>query len=583
LKHSQFHADSKGKILIADDNPINLRLLETMLQKNGYTICTTTNGNEALTQVEICQPDLILLDIKMPDINGFEVCKQLKDNEKTKNIPVIFISAMGQTHNIVKGFKLGSIDYITKPFHIDEVLARVQTHITIQKMQKQMVEQNNRLMEENYNRICAEKELQKIKEELELRVEERTQELARMNKNLQSEILERKKAENETIKLQRQLQQAQKMEAIGALAGGIAHDFNNILSAIIGYGELIELLDTKQNDKMRYRIQQLLKAAYRARDLVRRILTLSRHQDQDKKPISLNHIVKEALQLLRASLPATISINDYCKHVESVIYADPTQIHQVVMNLGTNAAHAMSEKGGVLTVTLSHIEVNQQSHLDLISGSYVLLSVSDTGVGIKKELIGKIFNPYFTTKKAGVGTGLGLAVTQTIINNHGGLIVASSEYGKGSMFKVYFPLLPVESISTDSDLNQIIEHGFGTILFVDDEKPLVDFFKETFENLGYTVHSHVNSIDAWTLFSNSPDSFDIVITDQTMPHLTGLELSEKILSIRPDIPIVICTGYSEELTPEKIESIGIREWIEKPIGIKNLAEVIHRLINSKMT
>jgi CheY-like chemotaxis protein len=375
------------------------------------------------------------------------------------------------------------------------------------------------------------------------------------------------------------------MEAIGTLAGGIAHDFNNILSAIMGYTELAvlgvpEKLPAKQN------LQEVLKASHRAKDLVRQILTFSRQGEQERKPVLIFPIVKETLKLLRASLPSTIEIRQKIDSETGVIEANLTQIHQVVMNLCTNAAHAMRENGGVLEVSLVNVEMDIDTtaqHPDIHPGPYLRLTVSDTGIGIAPDLVERIFDPYFTTKKVGEGTGLGLAVVHGIVKSHGGIIKVYSELGKGSTFHVYFPLIDGFQEITETQKVELLPMGdHERVLFVDDEQALVELGEKMLEHLGYEVTVRTSSIEALELFRNQPDRFDLIITDFTMPNMTGDKLAQEVMRLRPGLPVILCTGFSERISEMKAKALGIQEFVMKPFDLNDLARTIRRALDHKI-
>lgn len=390
----------------------------------------------------------------------------------------------------------------------------------------------------------------------------------------------------EKKRLESQLLQAQKMEAIGTLAGGIAHDFNNILMAIIGYGEIMDLFDLAEDDPIRASLDQILNAAYRAKDLVQHILTFSHQTEQEKKPLLLSAIVKEALKFLKASLPATIEIRPNIASALSPILADATQMHQVLMNLCTNAAQAMGENQGVLEVTLDEVGLNQDDTSQfphLKPGTYLKLTVSDTGDGMDAEVMARIFDPFFTTKKHGEGTGMGLSVVHGIVNSHDGAITVESEPGAGSTFRVFLPLLKQDTVKTQTEIiRPPLTKGNESILFVDDEKSIVNLGVQSLERLGYKITGKTSSKEALKIFQSQPGRFNLVITDLTMPDMTGVELAKKLLLIRPDIPIILCTGYSDKITPEKAEAMGIREFIKKPFGPRDLAESVRRVLDQKI-
>jgi PAS domain S-box-containing protein len=393
------------------------------------------------------------------------------------------------------------------------------------------------------------------------------------------DISERKKAEEERRNLEARLRQAQKMEAIGTLAGGIAHDFNNILSAVFGFTE-IALNDVQTGSRLHRNLTEVLKAGERAKGLVQQILTFSRQTEHELKPVQVSIILREALRLLRASLPTTIEIRSDIRS-DSAVLADSTQLHQVVMNLCTNAGHAMQGEGGILEMSLTDVEIDPEytaHHLDLTPGSYLELAVTDTGHGMSPGVLNRIFDPFYTTKEKGEGTGMGLSVVHGIIKSHSGEITVYSEPAKGSTFKVYLPAIEQEVIS-ESDTARPLPSGSERILFVDDEIALVNIGKQILENLGYDVEIRTSSHEALELFKVKSDKFDLVITDMTMPGMTGYQLTREILKIRPGIPIILCTGYSKQITEEKAKAIGIKAFAMKPVVARELAEIVRKVLD----
>ncbi len=386
----------------------------------------------------------------------------------------------------------------------------------------------------------------------------------------------------EKAELQNQLSQTQKMESLGTLAGGIAHDFNNILTAIYGYAELAQM-DTTISKTLQEDLNEIIHGADRAKELVKQILAFCRKTDHELQPLRIQIILKEVLKLLRSTLPSTIEIRqDICPDCEPVL-ADPTQIHQVVMNLCTNAYHAMRENGGCLDVSLASVELTEKSSATMFlkPGYYVRLTVSDTGSGIAKDYLGRIFEPYFTTKKQGEGTGLGLAVVHGIIESLNGKITVDSIIDKGTTFNVYMPALQLKAgknskTAADTD----VPMGKERILFVDDDKVIVELQQINLESLGYTVTGVTNSVIALQIFREEPNTFDLLITDMTMPDMTGEELSKKVLAIRPGMPIILCTGYSSRINEEKAKKIGISAFAEKPLSRINLAKIIRKALRT---
>ncbi|MBU0481230.1 MAG: PAS domain S-box protein [Proteobacteria bacterium] len=385
----------------------------------------------------------------------------------------------------------------------------------------------------------------------------------------------------EKIRLEAQLRHTQKMEAIGTLSGGIAHDFNNILSAVLGYAEIArdEIPDW---NPAKHQIDEVLKAANRAKDLVKQILSFSRKGEQNRKPVKIQLLIEETLNFLRASIPTTIDIRLNMAPDCGAILADPTQIHQVLMNLCTNAAQAMEEDGGVLRIDLYEIELNGSgsgNDLNLKPGVYILLSIADTGVGISQKHLERIFDPYFTTKEVGKGSGMGLAVVHGIVLSHDGRITVESSAGQGSTFKLYFPRVAVEPEKQENVDTSPLPGGKENILIVDDDASIARLTQKRLEMLGYQPTAMTSSTEALELFRAAPHTYALVITDQTMPMLTGEQLAKELLKIRPDIPIIMSTGYSSKIDADKANLMGIRAFIMKPVDHKDLATTIRAVLN----
>ena len=387
----------------------------------------------------------------------------------------------------------------------------------------------------------------------------------------------------EQKRLEEQLRQSQKMEAIGTLAGGIAHDFNNILTAILGNAEM-GLVRVPEGNDVRHHFAEILKATKRARDLVKQILTFSRQEQQQPRPLHLGTIIKEVLKLLRATLPSTIEIRSNLSSPGGVVLADPIQIHQLVMNLCTNAAHAMQQGGGTMEVSLSQVTVEDGRgfpELTLKPGAFVELSVSDTGTGIDPAIMARIFDPFFTTKPIGEGSGMGLAVVHGIVQSLKGGLRVESGLGKGSTFRI---LLPMAAEAAGQEVEMVppaaVEDKQGRILLVDDEDILLRIGHQMLEHLGYRVTSVSSSLDAIECFQRQPQAFDLVITDQTMPKMTGADLAVALLEIRQDIPIILCSGYAVPIDEERMKELGIRELVQKPFVLSELAEIARRVLVS---
>ncbi len=398
--------------------------------------------------------------------------------------------------------------------------------------------------------------------------------------NIIEDITERKQAKKDKEKLQAQLQQALKMESIGTLTGGIAHDFNNIMAIILGNTELA-LDDVPKWNSAHSSLEEIKTASLRAKNIVKQLLSFSRKTDQKLQPIQIASVIKDALQFMRSTIPTTINIHRDIQTTYETILADPTQINQIIMNLCINASHAMEQTGGDLTVTVEKVILDYQSlkdYPDLKSGDHVKIMISDTGPGIAPGIIDQIFDPYFTTKEVGKGSGMGLAVVHGIVKSHDGAIAIDSSLGKGTKFTILFPLATAKTMVNARTL-QDIPRGSETILFVDDEISITKMVKRMFERLGYKVETATTPQDALELFRSNPDHFDLVITDMTMPQMTGVKLSEKLMEIRSDIPIIICTGHSALVDEEKAKELGLAAYVMKPINMLETAQTIRKVLD----
>jgi PAS domain S-box-containing protein len=394
------------------------------------------------------------------------------------------------------------------------------------------------------------------------------------------DVTDRKRAEEALARSEKQLRHTQKMEAIGTLAGGIAHDFNNILGAILGYSELA-LTQVSQDERVKSYLEEVVTAGIRAKELVKQILAFSRRSDQEREAVDLKVIVKEALKMIRATLPATIEIRSTLEVDPAVVFADPTQMHQVVMNLCANAEYAMRKEGGILDIALTSIEVTAKSALEFPSlkpGTYLRLTIRDSGQGIPPEVLERIFEPFFTTKGSGEGTGLGLAVVHGAIVGHGGNISVSSVMGQGTTFTILLPPLDVV-LPAHIDETEEWPKGSGRVLFVDDEEMLARWGEQLLTHLGYAVVAKTNPHEAVDLFRKQADQFDLVVTDQTMPTMSGEAFARAILEIREDIPIILCTGFSHIMSAEKAAQLGLRAFLMKPVNAAALAKTVKNVLD----
>ncbi|MEA3230311.1 MAG: PAS domain S-box protein [Thermodesulfobacteriota bacterium] len=397
------------------------------------------------------------------------------------------------------------------------------------------------------------------------------------------DVTEKVAAERKIEKLQKQILQAHKMEAIGTLAGGIAHDFNNILSAVIGYTELA-LFDVEEGSHLHGSLTEVLHAGNRATDLVKQILTFSRQSEHVAKPVHLNSLVKEALKMLRSTIPTSIDLQEHISNKFLTVKADPTQIHQVVFNLVTNASHAVVEDGGFIAIELKPVILDRDAkevRSGWEPGSYARLTITDNGSGISKEHIDHIFEPYFTTKEKHKGTGLGLSVVHGIIETYNGHITVDSEVKQGTTFNIYFPLArQAVVVDTAVDWTGPLPVGREHILFVDDESAIVDIQKQILKQLGYTVTVRTSSTEALEAFRSMPEKFDMVITDMAMPNITGDKLAQEIKEIRPDVPVILCTGFSEKLNHQHAFQMNIDGFLMKPVDKRKMAITIKKVLRA---
>lgn len=497
-------------------------------------------------------------------------------------ILVIFLKThvFDKISQLITALHAVSAGHLSVRLHFPQQTGAEKSLTELERMGRDFNYMMDRLEQTQTSMLEAQKKVTAMNAELEDRVRERAAELLENKEKLLAEMKAHNEEQEARRCLERQLVQSQKMEAIGTLAGGIAHDFNNILSAIFGYSELS--LRCSDVTTLHANLAKILGAAKRASELVRQILTFSRQRETEPKPVELRLIAKETLKLVKASFPSNIEIRSNLAS-EALVLADPVQMHQVLMNLLTNAGYAMRETGGILEVSLISVELNQHfaaRYPDFRPGSYVQLIVSDTGHGMSNEIRERVFEPFFTTKREGEGTGMGLAVVHGIVCRCGGMITVSSEIGKGTTFTVYLPVTR-KTVIGETIIPPEIPVGHGHILVVDDEPDLLDINKEMLVALGYTVTTATNGEEALTLFKAAPDTYSLLLTDMTMPHMTGDRLTEEVLSLRPGFPVVICTGFSERLTDTKISALGNPHIIMKPVILRTLALALHEAISKR--
>ncbi|MFH2061213.1 MAG: response regulator [Pseudomonadota bacterium] len=660
----------KYRILTIDDETYIRQSIVAYLEDFDFIVFEAENGKKGIEIFEREKLDLVLLDLRMPEMDGLQVLEIIR--EKAPDLPFVVASGTGNISSVVKALQLGAWDYILKPIEDMSVL-----YHAIKKCLKQsQLIKENKQYQEQLEEIVAERtlELQASEERykaifeytgtaaiiiepddtismvnskfcefagmarqdildhkkwydfvaiehveimrnyIDHKINSKTDDLPvqyeiRFISNRHQEkyvysslgiipgtdkvvvslldVTERRKAEQRWRGLEMQLRKSQKMEAIGTLAGGIAHDLNNILSPILGYADMIMRSSDPSGDEFKrsYKIQQ---AALRAADLVRQVLSVNRQSSDKKKLIHVHPVSKEVLKLLSGSIPSTIKIVDQIDRSCGVVEADPTQIHQVILNLCTNAYHAMEETGGILTVGLSEQMLNPEDMVEYPNlsdgpGTYIAIEVSDTGCGMSKDVIERIFDPYFTTKEEGKGTGLGLSTVYSIIKSCQGDIKVTSRLGKGTVFTIF---LPVKDRHDTQEISEIIAPmsivaSGERLLVVDDDKDIAVMCKDGFENMGYKVDMFSSSLEALEFFKKNHSHIDLVLTDQTMPEKTGIQLAKEMIAIDKTIPIILCSGYSGTITKSKIKDVGIRKFFMKPITIEKLSKEIVQILKNK--
>lgn len=681
-------------ILIVDDKQDNVYLLETIFKAKGFHVATADNGASALEKLKSKPFDLIISDILMPVMDGFQLCREVKGDKTLRHIPfIIYTATYTGPKDEELAAKIGADRFIVKPCepdvfisHINEVMTsagkketpvsapdeeevlRLYNERLVRKLEEKMIqlekeiferkrsEEQLRSSEEKYRSIMDSMEdayyevdlagnLTFFNQSMSRILGYRHDELMGMNnrsfmdmqnarrvfksfnqvyrtgkpsramdwevickdgsvchinnavslikdangnptgfRGVARDVTEQVKAEKEKALLTKQLQQSQKMESIGTLAGGIAHDFNNILAAVLGYTELaIDIAARQQADpKLKDYLKGIFTAGQRAKDLVRQILAFARQSDDELKPVEISPVLKEVLKLIRSSIPASIQIS---QNIESnaMVMGNPTQIHQIIMNLCTNAAHAMENEHGTLAVGLSDAMLADKDKMPVAGlgpGNYIRITVSDTGTGIAPDIIDSIFEPYFTTKAPGVGTGMGLSMVHGIVESYGGKITVQSTAGQGSVFTVYLPVTQ-KNTKIHSYGQKTPTGGNERILFVDDEIQIADMSEKMLKALGYTVTTSTSSKSALVMIKTRPSDFDLVITDMSMPGITGDRLAAEINKINPDIPVIVCTGYSKKLSETAGAGTGIRAVLTKPVSRAELAGTIRRVLDEK--
>jgi CheY-like chemotaxis protein len=538
-------------ILVVDDNIRNLKLLEGMLTGAGYRVRPALDGTTALKAAAASPPDLIFLDINMPDMDGFEVCRRLKSDPILHDIPVIFISAMGETSEKLAAFECGGVDYVTKPFQFKEVQARLETHLSLYDLRRQ----------------------------LELRVRERTLELEEANRKLQHEMVVRKQESAKKIELIQRLRQAEKMESLGNMAGGVAHDFSNLLTPIIGYAQLLQTRLPETDTGNLNSVNEIIKAGIRGQEMIKQILTFCRKGSLNARPTDSYLLIRDAVKQLEIALPSSVTISLLLDKECGIIQADVAQIHQVIMNLGINAAQAMGEAGGNLQINMDRITVEnteQTGYTGMPQGDYIRLEVRDNGSGIAKENLERIFEPFFSTKKQGKGTGLGLSMVHGIIKNHGGSVTVESVPDQGTCFTIFVPAGNEKSVkAAEKDTTtKPANRNHAEILIVEDDESIALMLAELLSNAGYSPVTAGSGQQALELFSQDVNHFDLVLTDVRIPDMDGIELSRQLAVVRSGLPVILLSGNSEMLDQQQLAEAGAWKLLVKPVSMQELLDTL---------
>jgi len=636
----------KIRILYIDDYELDRELVKDALEKEhgGFEVTEASSQQEFEALLKTHAFDVVLSDFNIAGFEGLQVLEMVRAHDS--RMPVIIVTGTGSEEIAVMALKQGASDYVIKrPRHILKLPRTILAAIEKKTLrdQREKSETDLKESEERHRKILENalmgvyqvtlggkfifanqkltetlgyssyEELEAINNiaELYTRPEERAKVVdevirkgfligefefrrkdgqsiwvklhIRKSKNIEGAIVLEGIMEDVTgiKKMEAQLQQAQKLQAIGTLAGGIAHDFNNILSSVIGFTEL-SLNDVTPGTPLHDNLSEVLLAGHRAKDLIKQIMTFSRKGEQEKKPIQINPLIIETVKMLRSAIPTNIEIEEHVTQEMLTIDANPSQINQVMVNLVTNASHAIDENG-IIEIGLEAVDLDESiknSYPDLLPGRYAKIFVSDNGCGIVKENLDRIFDPYFTTKDPDKGTGLGLSVVHGIAKTHGGHITVYSEVGKGTRFNVYLPIIDKdEKVQKTAEIP--IPTGNERILLVDDEQVILDLGEKTLKQLGYDVVVKNGSVEALALFRADPGRFDLVITDMTMPKMTGDQLARELMKVRPDMPIILCTGFSSKISRKQAEEIGIKGFAMKPLARRDMAIIVRKVLDGE--
>ncbi len=564
------------KILSVDDKAENLYMLEALLRGHGYEVDSASDGMEALRLAQSGGYDLIVSDILMPRMDGFQFCRELKRDPRLADIPFIFYTATyTDPRDAAFALSLGADGFLIKPMEPDQfVQAMRQTLENARKRERgtaDEVPEDEAIYLKEYNaRLIA-------------KLEKKMLDLEAANRALRDDIVERERQSAERAKLERQLRQAQKLEAIGTLAGGIAHDFNNILGAIMGFAD-VGAEECEEGDIHRKLYAEITRAANRGRGLTQQIMAFSSQADPSREPQRVEDAVKEAIALTQPILPANVEVRTEIGPQVAPVLANATQLHQILANLLQNAAHAIGDQPGVITIKLANFHVDEDyvsAHPELQPGRYVQLTIGDNGKGIDEKTLERIFDPFFTTKNFGEGTGLGLSVVHGIIKAYDGAVTVESEVGRGTTFHILLPAHDADPTPTPNLARNAPEGHGERVLLVDDDAAIARVTGRSLERLGYHPSVFTEARAAISAFRKG--NFDLVITDLTMLDATGIEVAREVWDERPETPVILITGYSATLDPAQARAMGFRDLLYKPFTAQELAACIRNALSAVET
>ena len=595
-------------ILIVEDSPTQAEQLRFILEKNSFKVTVAGNGSKAIEILKDHKPDVVITDIVMPEMDGYELCRWIRSDQTLKEVPVVLVTTLSDPTDVIKGLEVGANNFITKPYDEKYLVSRLQYLLANKEIRKNSIAEmgiNVYFSGQNYfitaerlqildlllstyenayhqNRelLNMQKALTELNTRLEDMVTERTAELSATNNRLKIELAERLRAEEEKVKLQAQLHQAQKMESVGRLAGGVAHDYNNMLSVILGYTQMA-LEQTDPNSSLHRDLQEVMSAANRSTGITRQLLAFARKQTIVPQVLDLNEIVTDMINMLRKLIGEDIKLSWHPAPGLWPVLIDPSLLDQVLANLCVNARDAIAGVGEISIETgMDSFESEYyHGHKKIIPGDYLFLAVSDSGCGIDKNIIDNIFEPFFTTKEIGQGTGLGLSTVHGIVEQHNGFIHVYSEQDKGTTFKIYLPRYSGEIRDKKNNGEGSFDRGNGeTVLIVEDELTILQLTSRILTNLGYTVLTANNPTEAIKLAQQHPGKIHLLLSDVIMPDMNGLDLAERILLLHADLKYLFMSGYTADIITNRGALDMDSHLIQKPFSAKRLAAKVREAL-----